>query len=275
MSKLTVTLIDVGWGDSILLESETDDGEIHYGLIDSNDTNYLRSSYTFLRRHFEKKGIQIPDDKPVFDFIVLTHAHTDHGQGLKLLMQYFGTQHFWYPQSLTWASLSSLINFANRSSNVQVHQSIDRTKVLPSFGDVQMKVLWPKRGYRDQHNENNNSIVLLVELGSEAFLLTGDAEEAVWHEIAVEIPSNVGFFKLPHHGSKNGAFMPDGSPAWLRQMPNHTKLGVSSHIRPFNHPSPETLTLLDGQARTLYRTDESYHLVFETDGASTAVRYHH
>ena len=59
MSSLSVTLIDVVWGDSILIESQDDSGQSYYALIDSNDTTYLRSSYIFLKRFFEKKKIEL------------------------------------------------------------------------------------------------------------------------------------------------------------------------------------------------------------------------
>ena len=37
MSKLNVTIIDVGWGDSIFLESTDGNGDPIYALVDSND----------------------------------------------------------------------------------------------------------------------------------------------------------------------------------------------------------------------------------------------
>lgn len=274
MPRLAVTLIDVGWGDSLLLESETAAGGLHYALIDSNDTTTLRSSYIFLRRHFEKKGVQIPADKPVFDFVLLTHAHTDHGQGLKPLMKYFGTRRFWYPKSIEWGGLATLLNFANRSPNVVSHQALDRTKQLPALGDVAMRILWPPRNRLDPRNENNNSVILDLRLGDVSFLLTGDAEEPVWHEIASQIPPTTRFFKMPHHGSKNGTFFENGNPAWLNECPPGALLGISSHVRPFDHPSPETVARLDHDRRPYYRTDRNYHVTFETDGTQVQVHYY-
>ena len=43
MSELKATLIDVGWGDSIFLETDDGSGNRLYALIDSNDTSTLRS----------------------------------------------------------------------------------------------------------------------------------------------------------------------------------------------------------------------------------------
>ena len=117
MKELYVTLIDVGWGDSIFLEYHDSNSPNLYALIDSNDTTYNRSSFIFIKKYFERQGIDIDSSKPIFDFILLSHAHTDHGEGLKAIMRYFGTKNFWYPKSLKWSSLAYLLQYSNRSSN--------------------------------------------------------------------------------------------------------------------------------------------------------------
>ena len=57
MSSLHVTLIDVGWGDSILIESigESDNSKPLYALVDSPDTPYLQSSYIFQEETFREE----------------------------------------------------------------------------------------------------------------------------------------------------------------------------------------------------------------------------
>ena len=272
MAILKVTLIDVGWGDSILLESE-DGGTTRYGLIDSNDTSTLRSSYIFLRRYFEKAGIDIDESKPIFQFVLLSHAHTDHGQGLKALMREFGTENFWYPKSLRQGMLGNLLRFANRSTNVDWHEALHTDKVLPNFGPAQMSILWP-RDNGINTNENNNSVVLVLRLDRVSFVMTGDAERDVWLEIATSIPQSTRFFKVPHHGSINGTFDNDTA-VWFDDCPNTAKLGISSHVRPFEHPDQEVIDLFDSNNRRYYRTDVQYHLTFETDGRRTSVMYWH
>ena len=98
MSRFSVTLIDVGWGDSVLLAWE-DAADSRFALIDSNDSTNLKSSYVYLKRFFEKQHIDT-SSKPVFEFVILSHAHADHGQGLKRLMREFGTRYFWSPKSM-------------------------------------------------------------------------------------------------------------------------------------------------------------------------------
>lgn len=56
MASLRVTVIDVGWGDSLLLEADNSSGP-YYALIDSNDTSTLRSSYIYVKRFFEKRKL--------------------------------------------------------------------------------------------------------------------------------------------------------------------------------------------------------------------------
>lgn len=275
VSILSVTLIDVGWGDSICIEMQNDSGDIHYGLIDSNDSTYLRSSFIFLKRFFDRRGIKFPEDKPVFDFVMLSHAHTDHGQGLKAILREFGTKHFWYPKSINWSSLAYLIRYSNRSDNVQHHQSIDDTKIIPKLGDLEIQVLWPRYNRIDQDNENNNSIVLLLRLEEVSFVLTGDAESEVWDSMAHKIPRDVKFFKVPHHGSINGTFDGGGNTPWFDRCPRWARLGISSHILPYQHPNSQVIQLFRQKKRLYFRTDEHYHITFETDGTKVAVKYSH
>lgn len=273
MSSLSVTLIDVGWGDSILIEYENNNGKYKYALIDSNDTTYLRSSYIFLKRYFEKKRVNLSNE-PTFDFVILSHSHADHGQGLKAILREFGTKNFWYPKSSDSNVLGELIRYSNRSDKVSHHQSIDNTKILPELGDVNMEVLWPPRN-QIASNENNNSIVLVLTLNHVSFALTGDAEGEVWSQIANRIPGNTRFFKVPHHGSSNGTFDNNQHTPWLDHCSEKALLGISSHVRPFEHPDQEVIDLFDQRNIKYFRTDLHYHVTFQTDGTNVTVKYSH
>lgn len=274
MSFLKVTLIDVGWGDSLFIEA-SDSNEAHrYALVDCNDTTTLRSSYIFLRRFFERRQISIPTADPLFQWVALTHAHSDHGQGLKRILRDYGTQQFWYSKSASRAAFfTDLLRYAQNSPRVIHHQAVDATKVLPNFGDVSMQILWPP--HNSLHpNENNNSIVFTLTLGTACFVLTGDAEADVWSQIAFQIPPSTKFFKIPHHGSDNGTFAPGGLTPWLNRV-GGAVLAISSHVRPFPHPSPAVINTLNSRGITYYRTDEHYHITVQTDGRDVWAKYSH
>jgi competence protein ComEC len=275
MSNLSVTLIDVGWGDSVFIESQDSNGVFSYALIDSNDESDLRSSYIFLRKYFERKKIEIKNNKNLFDFIILSHAHADHGQGLKAIIRTFGTKNFWYPKSAELGCLADLIQFSTKSSNVEHHEAVNNDKILPNLGDVQMNILWPPWNIIDKQEENNNSIVLVMKLNNVSFVLTGDAQTEIWEQIAYEIPQDTLFFKVPHHGAKNATIGKKKSTPWLDRCPINAVLGISSHVKPFKHPDPNVIKIFDDKQRVYYRTDEQYHLTFHTDGTSLNVKYSH
>ena len=61
MAELNVTLIDVGWGDSIFIEHIDDNDDPHYGLIDSNDKEFERSAEIFIKKYLRRNGIKYKD----------------------------------------------------------------------------------------------------------------------------------------------------------------------------------------------------------------------
>jgi beta-lactamase superfamily II metal-dependent hydrolase len=238
MSRLRATLIDVGWGDSILLESEDDFGATHFALIDSNDTASFRSSYIFLKRYFEREKMNVFAPNRTFEWVLLTHAHADHGQGLKRTLKDFGTDRFWYPEPGNPPTFFvDLLRYSANSQNHRVGQCdiIHSNRILPSFGNATMDVLWPPPKLLPA-NENNNSVVLSIRLGNVSFVFTGDAEaDGVWSQISAAIPIDTAFFKVPHHGADNGMFDSKGQTPWLSVLPGGAAVAIRSHVQPFSH----------------------------------------
>lgn len=265
-------MVDVGWGDSVLIESEDHNGQTHYALVDSNEEYDGPSSLIFLRKFFEKQGIT-PGPGHLFDFILLSHGHTDHGKGLETIFRRYGAERFWYPKSADNSSQANLLRAAKNSSRIRYFQAIDRTKVLPNLGDAQLGVLWPPHNVTFS-NPNNNSVVLTLTLGNVTFLLTGDAERLVWDRIGAEIPQDTRFVKVPHHGAWDATVI-NGQTPWLDHCPAAATLGISCHVQPHPHPSRQVIDEFNQRHYTYYRTDEQYHLTFTTDGNATQVRYSH
>jgi beta-lactamase superfamily II metal-dependent hydrolase len=284
MSHLHVTLIDVGWGDSILLEaSQAGSPRPRFALIDSND-NADRDywpAYNFLRKHLGMRESEFEVSKPFFDFVMLTHDHSDHGSGLKRIMKDYGTQNFWYPrvqveESVVVAHLQSYVN--HPSVNIR-HQAVDSNTELGNFGDADMDVLWPAPNTIDA-NANNNSIVLSLTLNGMTILLTGDAEGKVWVQIAAQIPQNTVAFKVPHHGSKNGTIYNNTFP-WVEKLdtlPIKPHLGISCHPNfpnRFNFPDPAILARFEQSHFNYCRTDLHYHITYMLGANGLQVKYSH
>lgn len=276
MSKLSITLIDVGWGDSLLIDIEDSAGQSHYGLVDCNDTSTQRSSYLFVKRFLERRGVDLTQGQRIFDFVLLTHGHADHANGIQAMMSNFKTDWFWYPKSVDFGGFAKLISYANRyPQKVNRHQAVDKTKLLPGIGGVELSVLWPPYdpgGVYDPNNENNNSIVLVLTLDQVSFVLSGDCEAGNWDQIVTEIPGIPGLavFQAPHHGAVNGVFTETGNTPWLDALPDGTRIAMSSHTRPHDHPAPEVILEFNNRSIEPFRTDQHYHLTFSTDGTLDA-----
>jgi competence protein ComEC len=275
MGILNVTLIDVGWGDSIFIEHVDDAGNPYYGLIDSNDSKEIKSTRIFIERFFRLKREDIPE--PLFNFVLLSHPHDDHRKGLEGILRKYGSEYFLHPKSDKLGPNAPLLRYCGyANSKVDQYDSAYIGKALPSFGDVTMQTLWP---HDDQisSNENNNSVVLSLKIGNASVVLTGDAEEQVWNNIANNIPNDTVFFKVPHHGSRNGSLDSNGQPTWLPHCPGAAGLGISCmYRRDYKHPHQEVLTAFTNAGRQYYRTDMHYHLTVSLDGVNPpTVQYSH
>lgn len=280
MAELSVTWIDVGWGDSILVRSVDDAGVPHLGLVDCNDYENERTALVFVKRFLEREGIDYKASKPNFEWILLTHGHADHARGIRRIIETFGTKHLWYPKSVPSTTYGTLLDYANRSTNVQHHQAVDSAKAPDSsveFGGVSIRFLWPDPDQIDSSNENNNSVVLVLTLGQVSVVLSGDAEAENWPTILPRLPQTVDVFHVPHHGGRNGVFASGDATPWLSHLlGSNTMLALSSHIKPHGHPHPDVVTAIEGAHLQAFRTDTGSHLTFTTDGAAAPqVRYSH
>lgn len=277
MGVLNITLIDVGWGDSIFIEHVDASSNSHYALIDSNDSKVIKSTHIFIERLFRLKREDIP--APLFDFVLLSHWHDDHEKGLQGILRRYGTTYFWHPKSYKLEPNNLLMRYCKRkNSKIRQYESVNSTKILPSFGDVSMEVLWPHYNQiSDADDENNNSVVLALRYGNASVVLTGDTEEEAWNDIADKIPQDTVFFKVPHHGSRNGSLNEHGHPTWLPQCPASARLGISCMYRKdYKHPHDEVLDAFTNAGHQYYRTDEHYHLTVSLDGTNPlTVKYSH
>ncbi|XHR27503.1 MAG: ComEC/Rec2 family competence protein [Chthoniobacteraceae bacterium] len=283
--RLSVTFLDVGWGDSILIEAEDARGNCFYALVDSNDTLNQPSSLLFLKRFFERKGIPYRRPNPrVFRFVLLTHTHADHASGLPRLLREFGSDYLLYSSSSSPGDpfLAQILRYCrHRGARLGATEAVYHGKPLRHipFGPVSLSVLWPRHGFSDP-NENNNSVVLALTLKKITFLLTGDVNAGIAPQIVRQIPANTKVVQVPHHGAENGTFDAHGATPWINHfmhgsIPSH--FALSCHPRPHNHPHRAVINALTSHlpSAAIRRTDKDYHLKFETDGTTVTSYYTH
>ena len=246
--NLTIHFLDVGQGDSILVEYNNKDMLIDAGESDQGEvvTDYLQD-----------QGIS------TLDYVVATHPHSDHIGGMNDVLNNFQVEHFidsGYPHtSKTYENMLITIDQKDIPFEVvKAGQTID-------FGPaVDIEVLNPGTTYSDDLNEN--SVVLKVTYGDTSFLLMGDAglesEEHIM-EAGYNVDSDI--LKVGHHASRSAS----GATFISAVSPELSVIEVGAG-NSYGHPHTEILNRLQ-KASTVYRTDLDGTIIVTTDGSTFTV----
>ena len=106
----------------------------------------------------------------------------------------------------------------------------------------------------------------LLRLGDFDALLTGDISPEISDIVAGKLEEkgspSIEYFKVPHHGSKNGL-----TPELLEvAMPKIAVVSVGKNS--YGHPSGEIIKMLEARSIKVLRTDEVGNVEVVTDGES-------
>ena len=189
--NVTLTFVDVGQGDSTLIEFP--DGRrtlIDGGGVSAGRFLNLRDDSTFSIGENVVSAYLFSRRIRRLDTVVLTHAHHDHMDGLFDVIENFQIGEFWLgrnPMTPRYRELLERINGKHIPIRwVWKGQTIGPFTVLHPPAD------WVPR----KNAENDDSVVLLLNTGHATALLTGDIERKI------PVPERVDVLKVPHHGSK-------------------------------------------------------------------------
>ena len=256
-----VIVLDVGQGDSILLEGDRG-GRI---LVDGGpDPNVLIAD---LDRY-------VPAWDRQLDAIVLTHPHDDHVAGLVAVVERYRVgrafESGWpsdTPAYRAWKS--ALAAKGLRLERLATGQTL-------RLDDATLDVLWPDDGrtrptYLDQsatdnRKTNDASIVLLGDYEGRRFLLTGDVEEDVDPILLSRGLPAVDMLKVAHHGSATASS--DVLLATIR--PKVAVVSVGANNR-YGHPNAATMARLRANSSYVARTDQEGTVETELDSLSVTV----
>lgn len=256
--SLRLTFLDVGQGDCILVEFPgrkkmlVDGGGVPDDSFDIGEN--VVSPFLW------SKGIK------KIDYLVLTHAHPDHMNGLKAVARNFKVGRFWEafspPQSPAYEELKNSLGPA-----------VLKERIFRGFdyqaGDVKMRVLHPEEEKPFVHEAvNEKSIVLRLSSGETSFLLASDiglGAESEMIEKNLLLQSQI--LKSPHHGSKSSS-----SELFLDKVQPQIVVVTVGRGNLYGVPNQEVLDRYKKLRARILRTDEEGAVEIAIDGKDILTR---
>ncbi|MFA4967218.1 MAG: DNA internalization-related competence protein ComEC/Rec2 [Candidatus Margulisiibacteriota bacterium] len=256
--ELRISVIDVGQGDSIFVESPSGKNM----LIDGGP-KYKKSDAgrKFVLPFLHSRGIN------KIDVLVLTHPHDDHVGGLPSVLKDLpvglvldsGQPH----TSRTYLNFLKIID----SKNIP-YKVARRGLSLDLGGGVKGNVLNPADPFIEESALNNNSIVIRLVYGKIAIMLTGDmekeGEQRVLRYFSTGLRSDI--LKAGHHGSRTSSSIP-----FLEGVKPEAALISVGIKNKFHHPHPSTIKKFEELGIKIYRTDLNGTITVKTDGEKYSI----
>jgi len=240
---LTVRVLDIGQGDSILITSPAGATVLIDGGPDDELDAQLLVSYGVKR----------------LDAVVATHPHADHIAGLPQALARFPVGVVLEPGCPDDTALQAELHDEIDAEGIPVR--MPRAGDTVTVGDLTFDVLSPDRCWLDSHSDpNNDSLVLLLQDGPDSMLFTGDAErEAQQVLLDTGRLQEVDVLKMPHHAGDTS--LPDFFPA---VSPEVVAISVGQP-NPYGHPNPTALAEAASTGAEIWRTDEHGTLTITWD----------
>ncbi len=254
--RLTVHILDVGMGDSTLVEGPKgvriliDGGGFHRGDYDVGKS--VLTPILLMRKI------------RTIDWVVNTHPHGDHIGGLGYVVENFRVRAA--ATGRYFVQDGKFLSFLGRLREKNIPLGIwQRGETITFPGGLAFHVLSPGRDEAID-DPNNASLVLRLLYRDVTILLTGDIGSDVERNLVRLGPTvRAQVLKIPHHGSRNS-----NDPYFIRAVaPRLAVLSAGPGVRGL--PSEEALATYRRLAIPVLRTDRHGAVTVTTDG--TTVRY--
>lgn len=235
MDECRLTVLDVGQGQSILLQSQGRTYLVDCGGDDAEETADLVAE-TLLSQGISR-----------LDGIILTHFDDDHAAGVPYLLTRIDTDCVLIPD-IRDDGAGDRIASCTDGAVLRVWDDLSLT-----FGEAGIRIFGPFY----TGNGNENSMCVLFESENCAILITGD-RSAFGERMLLrqgELP-RVDVLIAGHHGSKTST-----SEELLDAVRPDTVI-ISVGENSYGHPSAEVLARLEKYGCTVYRTDESGTIIY-------------
>ncbi|MGP4065025.1 DNA internalization-related competence protein ComEC/Rec2 [Oceanobacillus sp. M65] len=237
-----VTMLDIGQGDAYVVELPYRKGVF---LIDAGagvsfpERTPTNSKYKqIIQPYLKSRGVT------KLDAIIITHKDIDHSGSVQYLAEEYKTDQI---------IVSDYYEIDQRSKELWNQKNIAVQRVKQgdqlNLGGQQLHVLAPMN---DKGSPNENSIVLLAELGGQSWLFTGDIGREEEKELMRSYEHlSIDVLKVAHHGSSSSS-----DDAFLDHIEPEIGLISAGRNNRYGHPTEEVIAGLENIEATILRTDK-------------------
>lgn len=254
-NSLRVSFLDVGQGDSILIEAPGGQNILIDGGPDDKILSRLGRSLLFWERSI--------------DLIILTHPHSDHVSGLLNIFGRYNIKRILYTDVDYHSSIYKKWEEAINKKDVEVRVA-KTPQTIELSENCDLKILYPFHSLQNKEvgDLNNSSLVSKFDCRGTSFLFTGDIEGEVKKELVdsdADLTADV--LKLAHHGAGGtvgGRFIENVSP-------NIAVASVGEND--YGHPNEEYLQKLRDRGIKVFRTDRKGTVIFTKEDGRADIEF--
>lgn len=249
---VTVEILDVGQGDSILIRSP----EGKTVLIDAG------TGRTDVVPMLQQRGIS------ELNMVIGTHAHADHIGGMDEVFEAIPVKVYLdNGMPHTTKTYEKVMKLVEDKEIRYIEGKRDQEFNLGK--EIKLQVLHPQNTLlRNTRSDlNSNSVVVRMTHGKNCFLFTGDAEEPTEHQLVQQGVGTCDVLKVAHHGSNHSStnhFLQTVQPKIAL-----ISLGVDNR---YGHPGDEAMDRISNTGAEIYRTDTMGTITVTSDGKKLTVQ---
>lgn len=237
MGECRVTVLDVGQGQCILLQSEGKNYLVDCGG-NSGKNAADEAAETLLSQGISR-----------LDGMILTHYDADHSGGAEYLMSRVDTDSVFVPNTVDENTVGTDIAAQTTGAVLRVEEITEL-----SYGDTKLTIF--PSALVDSSNES--SLCILFQTKNCAILITGDRSDFGEQMLLRQtVLPDVDVLIVGHHGSKNSTC--EG--LLQATTPEIAIISVGKGNR-YGHPAQEVLDRLEKYGCTVYRTDLNGTTIF-------------
>ncbi len=251
--KLGVYFLDVGQGDSILIDSPTHKRI----LVDGGPNNKALSEV----------GKILPFGDRRIDVMIESHPDKDHIGGLSEIVSRYDIGLFMEPGVESPSKVDDQLK--EQIESKKISRLIARRGMIIDLSDgVKLYILFPNQNVSNWET-NDASVVAKLVYGDESFLLTGDSTKKAEY-ILLGLNENIlksDVLKAGHHGSKTSTSLPYAEAV----NPEYSIISAGKD-NSYGHPNQESLDTLNEVGSKILSTINLGTIKFETNGKNLILK---